>query len=386
MIASNPCLPSRFTGYFLALLLVCVAVVTAQRSSAPPPDGAALFERSCRSCHNGDDPRAPAPDAMAGRSPQAIVDALTSGSMRYQGLALSGAERRAVAEFLTGRSLRGTVVGATAGRCARVPPLTDPAAAPVGTGGRRREEHAFPAAAIKPASPPIRCRGFACSGRSAFLTRHRRGRSRRSPADGCSSAVRTAPSTRSMPERAASPGRSKRIPACARRSPSVLGPQARARRRPRAQTKRRRTSPISRATSTRVDASSGPLLWSRKVDEHPLVRLTGSPTLHAGRLYVPTSSYEEGGRPPGYHAARFAAASSRSTRATGDEVWKSYTIPDPPTLLRTYADGTRGVGSVGRRHLVGADDRREARRIYVGVGNATAARRSRRPMRLSRSI
>src|SRR6185503_10582028 len=71
---------------------------------------------------------APAPDAMTGRSPQAIVDALTSGSMRYQGLGLSGAERRAVAEFLTGRSLSGTVVGATAGRCARVPPLTDPTA------------------------------------------------------------------------------------------------------------------------------------------------------------------------------------------------------------------------------------------------------------------
>ena len=48
--------------------------------------------------------------------------------------------------------------------------------------------------------------------------------------------------------------------------------------------------------------------------------------------------------------------------ATGDEVWKSYTIPDPPTLLRTYADGTQMCGAVGRRHLVGADDRREARR------------------------
>jgi mono/diheme cytochrome c family protein len=92
---------SRLAVSLFVLLLVCVAAVTAQRSSAPPPDGAALFDRSCRSCHNGDDPRAPAADAMAGRSPQAIVDALTSGSMRYQGLALSGAERRAVAEFLT---------------------------------------------------------------------------------------------------------------------------------------------------------------------------------------------------------------------------------------------------------------------------------------------
>ena len=61
---------------------------------------------------------APALDAMRARSPQAIVDALTSGSMTYQGLALSGDERRAVAEFISGRRLRGTVSGATAGACA----------------------------------------------------------------------------------------------------------------------------------------------------------------------------------------------------------------------------------------------------------------------------
>jgi mono/diheme cytochrome c family protein len=99
--------PRRVAGPLLALSVVCAATVAAQRSSAPPPvDGRALFDHACRSCHNGEDPRAPAVEALAGRSPQAIVDALTSGSMRYQGLALSGAERRAFAEFLTGRPLR----------------------------------------------------------------------------------------------------------------------------------------------------------------------------------------------------------------------------------------------------------------------------------------
>jgi len=64
---------------------------------------------------------------MRGRSPQAIIDALTSGSMKYQGLALSGAERRAVAEYITGRRLRGTVSGTTAGLCTgRRPPFVNP--------------------------------------------------------------------------------------------------------------------------------------------------------------------------------------------------------------------------------------------------------------------
>ena len=50
------------------------------------------------------------PEVLHGRSPQAILDALTAGSMKYQGLALSGEERRAIAEYLTGRKLRGAVV------------------------------------------------------------------------------------------------------------------------------------------------------------------------------------------------------------------------------------------------------------------------------------
>src|SRR5438309_767222 len=39
-----------------------------------------------------------------------------------------------------------------------------------------------------------------------------------------------------------------------------------------------------------VDAATGALVWRRRVEDHPLVRLTGSPALHDGRLYVPTSS------------------------------------------------------------------------------------------------
>src|SRR6185295_19180331 len=99
-------------------------------NAAGAPTGESVFAASCSGCHGGDDPRAPSLDSMRGRSPRAIVDALTSGSMRYQGLALSGDQRRAVAEFITGRQLRGTVAGATAGMCAaRRTPLGDPFAA-----------------------------------------------------------------------------------------------------------------------------------------------------------------------------------------------------------------------------------------------------------------
>src|SRR6185436_15034366 len=49
------------------------------------------------------------------------------------------------------------------------------------------------------------------------------------------------------------------------------------------------------ATAYAVDAASGAQIWSRKVDDHPYAKATGSPTLAAGRLYVPIAGVGEEG-------------------------------------------------------------------------------------------
>ncbi len=54
--------------------------------------------------------------------------------MRPQGARLSGAERRAVAEFITGKSIEGDVSGASAGRCTARTSLQDFAKTPHWTG------------------------------------------------------------------------------------------------------------------------------------------------------------------------------------------------------------------------------------------------------------
>jgi polyvinyl alcohol dehydrogenase (cytochrome) len=81
-------------------------------------DGAAVFKQNCATCHTGAaDSRAPAPDTLRPRSPQSIVESLVTGAMRAQGARMSGAERRAVAEYLTGKTIAGDVRGADMGRC-----------------------------------------------------------------------------------------------------------------------------------------------------------------------------------------------------------------------------------------------------------------------------
>ena len=112
-------------------LVCCAAVASAKTAAAQTRDGAAIFARDCASCHTGAaDSRAPSPDILKRRSPEAILSALTAGGMRPQGGRLSGAERRAVAEYLSGKAFGTDSTGARIGRCTSAPPLADPATAP----------------------------------------------------------------------------------------------------------------------------------------------------------------------------------------------------------------------------------------------------------------
>src|SRR5689334_8677639 len=130
--------------------LSAVTLLASGTASAQAPDGAAIFAKNCTSCHSGaTDTRAPAPDILRQRSPEAILSALTAGSMRPQGGVLSGAERRAVAEYLSGKSLGGDVTGAaTANRAARRR----------GAAGRRRQRTRAFKRLNKPGSLPTTSR------------------------------------------------------------------------------------------------------------------------------------------------------------------------------------------------------------------------------------
>ncbi|HYM22343.1 MAG TPA: PQQ-binding-like beta-propeller repeat protein [Vicinamibacterales bacterium] len=332
-----------------------------QASADKPADGRTVYEHDCAHCHNGSEPRAPSPEALRGRSPQAILDALTSGPMRYQGLTLSGAERRAVAEFLAGRTLRGSVAGASIGRCMPVRTLGDPAKGPAWTGWSPTVENAHfqPAAQAGLTAdqiPNLRLKwafGFAdatsawaqptVAGGRLFVGSQNGTVYALDAKSGCivwTFTARTGVRTAVV----IGPG------AGGRRSNAYFGDQ--------------------NGYVYALDAADGREIWSVKADEHPLVRLTGSPTLYEGRLYVPLSSYEEGGKPQGYACCSFRGGVLALNAQTGERIWRAYSIPDPPTLQREYADGTELFGPSGG--AVWSAPTIDAKRgaVYAGVGNA----------------
>jgi len=348
---------------FVALAVFASIFLARPFAGEQAPEIRQLFDRACASCHNGDDPRAPSTETLRGLSPRAIVEALTSGSMRYQGLALSGAERRAIAEYITGRKLRGTTIGADAGRCANVAAFGNPFAGPSwngwGAGIENRHFQRGDYAGLSAAQVPHLALKWAfgfpdttnawaqptVAGGRLFVGGQNGTVYALDATRGCIVWTFTAHA--------------------GVRAAISIGPRVTIGRAP--------VYPAyvvdQQGFAYALDASSGRQLWSRKVDAHPLVRLTGAPVVHDGRVYVPISSYEEGGKPPGYACCTFRGGVMALDARTGDVVWRAYTIAQPPTLIRTYADGTEVWGPAGGGVWSAPTIDLKRRAIYVGVGN-----------------
>jgi polyvinyl alcohol dehydrogenase (cytochrome) len=353
------------TGVATALTVIASVLLAgiAHPADSPQADAAKLYAADCAHCHDGSDPRAPATRTFRQRSPQAIVDALTSGSMRYQGLPLTGAERRAIAEYLTGRTMRGTVTGDTVGRCARIPPFGDPFAGPMwnGWGAGLENTHFQPAPQARLTAeqvPHLELKwafGFPDTTSAWAQATIAGGRLFVGGQNGIvySLNARTGCVVWTYTAHAGV------------RSAVTLGP--------RMLHNGAAVYPAyfndQQGYAYAVDAATGQEIWSRKVDDHPLVRLTGASAVHGGRVFVPISSYEEGGKPPGYACCTFRGGVIALDARTGDVVWRGYTIVQPPTLIRSYADGTEAWGPSGGAVWSAPTIDAKRRAVYVGVGN-----------------
>lgn len=115
-----------------------------------------------------------------------------------------------------------------------------------------------------------------------------------------------------------------------------------------------------------LDADTGAQIWKATVDDHRAVRLTGSPMLYEGRLYIPVSSGEEAVAPdPRYRCCSFRGSLAALDAASGKLLWKTYTIDEAPKPLE---DGHRFGPSGAAVWMAPTIDVRR-RLIYIGTGD-----------------
>jgi polyvinyl alcohol dehydrogenase (cytochrome) len=297
-----------------------LALVSVLAARAAAPDGEALYKQRCATCHDGKpQPRMPSHDELAGRTPESIYRAMFEGAMAPESAGLSADEGRAIARFLTGKEF-GATAGATTGKCAAAPgPLRMSDADWNGWGNDLGNSRYQPKPGLTAADVPnLKLKwAFAFAGdtvRAAQPTvvgnRVFAGGSNGSvysldAATGCTYWKYDAGA---MVRNAISIGQA------GGKSIAYFGDV--------------------RATVHALDLATGQLVWKMKVEDHPAARITGSPVFYGGRVYVPVSSIEEASAMlPTYACCKFRGSIVALDGATGKQIWKSFSVVDPPTAL-----------------------------------------------------
>lgn len=91
-----------------------------------------------------------------------------------------------------------------------------------------------------------------------------------------------------------------------------------------------------------LDPATGTKRWSILADEHPHIRITGTPVFHEDRLFVPLSSLEEvAGAMPDYECCTFRGGILALDAASGASIWKTHTIREEPSPRGKNAIGTQ---------------------------------------------
>ena len=320
----------------LAFLLLTAAHAGAQ-------DGAALYRRDCAACHDAGIDRAPARDTLQTMSAERVLRALETGPMLSMASRVSGAERRAIAQFVTGKSLSERDLSATPPKsaiCASPGNFTSPLTGRNWNGwGDNTSNTRFQTAEAAGLTPAQASRlkvkwafGFpgdldanaqpSVVGGRVFVGSQGGLVYSLSADTGCihwffktGAAVRGAVSVGQVTTAAGST------------FAAFFGDLA--------------------GNIYAVNAATGAPLWTRKADTHPLARIVGSVVFHNGRLFVPVVSSEEvAGGSPTYECCTFRGSIGAYDGATGALVWKTYTIDEPkPTTKST--NGTQLYGPSG---------------------------------------
>lgn len=329
-----------------------------QQPAPTSVEGAELYKQRCAVCHDEPQDRVPPMFLIRRRSAEDVMQTLTSGVMKQQAKGLTEEQIRQLAIHLTGKLPGAPINNLDGNKCTGAPSPIKLTAADWNGWGRDLDNSRFqPKPGIKPADiPKLKVKwAFAHPGPMAtgqptiigdrlFLTTEAGYIFSLNAQTGCTywvanagSAVRAAITVAALPPKG--------------KFAIYLGDE--------------------RSTVQALDADTGKLLWKTKVEDHFLARITGSPVIHANRIYVPLSSFEEtAGRDNKYECCTFRGSVVALDRFTGKVIWKSYTVQDAPKPFKKNSTGTQMYGPAGG--AIWSAPTVDAKRgvIYVGTGNS----------------
>jgi polyvinyl alcohol dehydrogenase (cytochrome) len=371
----------RASEFIAAAILACggsgamaaeQAPVMADARTPGTESGFAEFQAHCTVCHgNPAVARAPSPDAIRAMPPERIYAALGAGGlMATQGAALTEPQRRRIAEFMSGRPLGSAKLGAASAmpnQCSRRPPLEDPLSGPRWNGwstdGANQRFQPAPMARIAAGEVP----GLNLKWAFGF------------PSGVSSNAEPTVASGRLYV--GSDNGYFYALDAktgCVYwsfetgsiiRGTSVVGPIT-----GHAPARYAVYVGDGHANVLALDAQSGALLWKVHVDDHFVARITASPKLYGGKLFVPVSSSEEyNAGTPDYPCCTSRGSVVALDANTGAQLWKAWVIAETPQPYLKQANGVwlyRPAGG-GVWNTPTVDPLRHA--VYFGTGDATTA-------------
>lgn len=347
----------RIPALAVAGVLLAPGVASSQTKEESQSPQETVFQQHCAVCHNNPATRAPGRASLRVMSPEFVVEALTNGLMKAQGSALAPAQRVALAEYLTGQKIgMQTPMG---GRCGGAQPpfsFSGPSfngwganpenwryQAEPGIGAEQLEQlevkwaFGFPGAVAAFGQPTV-------AGNRVFVGSQNGHVYSLDAASGCyhwdyaaSAGVRTAVTV----------ARIGNVDA------ALFGDR--------------------RGHVYSVDVATGATIWKVMADDAPSVQITGAPALFEGRLYVPISVGDDSAAvDPKYECCKGRGAVVALDAATGEALWKTYTIPEASPQGRNRI-GTQlwGPSGVSIWSSPTIDQRR--RMLYVGTGDNHSA-------------
>ena len=314
---------------------------TGRDPKAEQSAGAQVYHGTCAACHDAGVGRAPQRWILQDMTPEAIHNALTQGAMRPQGSGLSEDQKVAVAEYITGRKLGASNPASALNMCKGAAAHFDMAEPPVfsGWGLDPASTHAIPAAVsgLDAANAPRLKLKWAFA-----FPNSQRARSQPALAGGAILVGNHNGSVYAL-DRASGCVRWVYPAQAEVRTGIVVSPW---------RAGDRAARPLVffgdvAGNAYAVNLIDGRLAWKVKADPHPATVLTGTPSLHAGTLYVPVSSNEEAfATSPAYSCCNFRGSVVALDARTGREKWRTWLVA-PPVRQGPSKEGLDKLGPSG---------------------------------------